>query len=245
MASEICGPPAAELLPRSVAMIMDGNGRWAKKHGWKRIRGHEKGADTVRDITTECSRLGIGQLTLYAFSTENWKRPKAEVEALMRLLRKYLVDEIRTFIDNNIRFSVIGEEWRLPDDVREKIVALREICSRHTGLMLTLALSYGARDEIVRAVRKIARAVGDGTIDPDGISEKTVSENLDTAGRPDPDLILRTAGESRLSNFLLWQGSYAEFIVVKKTWPEFTIDDFHAALHEYAGRTRKFGAVVD
>jgi undecaprenyl diphosphate synthase len=231
-------------LPRHLAIIMDGNGRWAEGRGFARTRGHERGADTIRSVTTECARLGLEQLTLYAFSHENWKRPRTEVAFLMRLLRAFLVRERPTMMENDVRLSAIGRIEQLPEAARAELDRSLELTAGNRGLNLCLALSYGGRAEIVDAAKRLAREVAAGTLDPEAIDEDAVSARLYQPGR-DPDLLVRTAGEMRISNFLLWQISYAEIYVTSACWPEFSIEELHAALRDYAGRTRKYGGLVD
>ncbi len=231
-------------LPRHLAIIMDGNGRWAQQQGFARTKGHERGADTIRSVTTECARLHLEQLTLYAFSHENWKRPRTEIAFLMRLLRKFLVRERPTMMDNDVRLTAIGRLDDLPDDARAELDRSIEMTSGNGGLNLCLALSYGGRAEIVDACKRLAREVAAGTLDPEALDEDAVSARLYQPGR-DPDLLVRTAGERRISNFLLWQISYAEIYVTEACWPEFSVEELHAALRDYAGRTRKYGGLVD
>jgi undecaprenyl diphosphate synthase len=245
--SDSLSPEAAALdperLPRHVAIIMDGNGRWAKKKLLNRIKGHEKGADAVREAVKACREIGISYLTLYAFSTENWQRPRMEVDALMTLLKKFLHTQAEELRANNIRLHTIGETDRLPDDVRQ---ALEEVLSqtRHNdGLHLILALSYGGRSEIIHAVRGIASDVEAGRLSPTAIDEALLSDKLFTRDIPDPDLLIRTSGELRLSNFLLWQLAYAEFYFTPTLWPDFSKDEFYRILAEYQGRERRFGQV--
>lgn len=234
-----------ELLPRHIAIIMDGNGRWARRQGWPRVEGHRRGVQSVRIIVEEAVRLGIGQLTLYCFSSENWKRPKTEFDFLMSLLRHFLVQERRLIVDQNIRFSTIGDVDQLGPAVIQEVELTRQLTTNNTGMKLCLALNYGSRQEIVSAIRNIATRVQAGEISPDEINDETVSSALQTAGMVDPDLLIRTAGEMRISNFLLWQISYAEIYVTQKFWPEFRVPDFHQALLEYAGRERRFGGLKD
>jgi undecaprenyl diphosphate synthase len=224
----------AEGDPGHVAFIMDGNGRWAEARGKSRIFGHRAGAETVRRVTTHARRRGIPYLTLYAFSTENWSRPRAEVEALMLLLGRYLESELPTLRENDVRLNHIGDADGLSTDLRKRLRSVMDATAGNRSLTLTLAINYGGRDEIVRAAR---RAAADGGV----LDEKALAARLDTAGLPDPDLVIRTAGEKRLSNFLIWQAAYAEFIFSPKTWPEFGDEDFDTALSEYRTRTRKFG----
>jgi undecaprenyl diphosphate synthase len=232
-----------ERLPRHIAIIMDGNGRWAQRHGWPRIEGHRRGVQSVRRIVEECSRLGLEQLTLYCFSSENWKRPEQELRLLMQLLEQYLIEERAEILRQNLRFAVIGRREGLGEGVLREI-SLTDRCSRdNTGMRLCLAVNYGSRAEIVDAVQSIAREVADGRLQPDVIDEATIGRSLYTAGMPDPDLVIRTAGEMRVSNYLLWQISYAEFWVTDKCWPEFEVGDLHAALRDYAARDRRFGGL--
>ena len=230
-------------LPRHIAMIMDGNGRWARERGLERIEGHVRGAETVRRVVEECCRLGLGQLTLYSFSSENWKRPQREVDFLMALLKQYLVDERPEIMEQNIRFRVIGRRRELSPEVVAEVEETERLSAGNTGLTLALAVNYGSRTEIVDAVRAIADRVRRGELDPASVDESTVSDALYTAGMPDPDLLIRTAGEMRVSNYLLWQISYAELWVTPVCWPDFTTEVFHAALHDYAGRERRFGGL--
>jgi undecaprenyl diphosphate synthase len=239
-------PPdlARERLPRHVAIIMDGNGRWAQRQGLVRTAGHEAGARSIRTITTECARLGLERLTLYAFSHENWRRPRAEVAFLMRLLKKFLVGERPTLVQNRVRLTAIGRLDDLPDAARRELDRSIELTAGFEGLNLCLALSYGGRAEIVDACRALARAVAAGRLRPEDIDEAALAARLYQPGR-DPDLLVRAAGELRVSNFLLWQISYSELHVTSACWPEFGVEELHAALHAYAGRTRKFGGLVD
>jgi undecaprenyl diphosphate synthase len=229
--------------PRHIAIIMDGNGRWAVAQGKERIEGHLRGAQTVREITEECCRLGIDQLTLYCFSAENWKRPAAEVSFLMSLLKQYLIDERELILRQNIRFRIIGRRDGITDDVQHEMDESIRLSSTNTGLTLCLAINYGSRSEIVDAVKAIAGEVKAGRMTIDEIDERTVTESLYTAGMPDPDLLIRTAGEMRISNYLLWQISYAELWVTDIHWPEFTPRILHEALHEFARRERRFGGL--
>lgn len=231
-------------LPRHIAVIMDGNGRWAQQRGKPRMFGHQEGAKSVRAIVTECARLELEVLTLYSFSIENWKRPAEEVEFLMQLYVDYLQEERRTMMDNNIRFAQIGRRRGLPDSVLRELDKTIEITSGNTGMTLVLAINYGSRSEITDAVRDIAQEVKSGKLAPESITEETVSQHLYTAAWPDPDLLVRTAGEMRVSNYLLWQISYAELYVADVCWPDFTAEELRKALHAYAKRTRKFGEVV-
>ena len=237
-------PIAPEKLPRHVAIIMDGNGRWAQRRGLVRTSGHEKGADTIRNITTECARLGLDQLTLYAFSAENWKRPRAEVSFLMRLLKRFLVRERPTMMDNDVRLTAIGRLDDLPAAARAELDRSIEMTAGNGGLNLCLALGYGGRAELVDAMRAIGAKIAAGELRAEDVDEELVSAHLYQPG-PHPDLLIRTAGEMRVSNFLLWQISYAEIYVTEKCWPEFGVEELHAALGDYAGRTRKYGGLVD
>jgi undecaprenyl diphosphate synthase len=231
----------AAAAPRHVAVIMDGNGRWATERGLPRVKGHEAGADTVRAIVRACGERGIEALTLYSFSTENWGRPGDEVEALMALLARFLVDERDELMLNKVRLQGIGELERLPNTVRQLLTEATRITAGNDGLLLTLALSYGSRAEITDAVRRIAREVASGELDPDTIEQQTITDRLYTAGIPDPDLLIRTSGEMRLSNFLLWQLAYAELYVTDVYWPDFREPHLDQALAVFNGRQRRFG----
>lgn len=233
------------MLPRHIAIIMDGNGRWARQRGKRRMFGHQEGAKAVRAIVTECARLELEVLTLYSFSIENWKRPAEEIEFLMGLYVKYLIAERQEMMDNNVRFVQVGRKQGLPTPVLDELDLTIETTKNNTGLTLALAINYGSRTEITDAVRSIAQEVKSGRLTPSQITQKTVSEHLYTAGLPDPDLMIRTAGEMRVSNYLLWQISYAELYVSDVCWPDFTVECLHEAIRAYAGRQRKFGAVMD
>ena len=230
-------------LPAHGAIIMDGNGRWAKERSLPRVEGHRRGAESVRSVLRTAARLGVKYLTLYAFSVENWNRPQDEVDTLMKYLARYLKSEQREMNDNNVKLQAIGQTSRLPKFVRDQLEATRESLSQNTGTTLTLALSYGGRTELVDAVRGIAEKARDGEIDPAKISEQTISGHLYTSDMPDPDLLIRTSGEMRVSNFLLWQISYAELVVTDRLWPDFGEPEFCAAMEEFAGRNRRFGKV--
>jgi undecaprenyl diphosphate synthase len=230
-------------LPGHVAIIMDGNGRWAKQRGYPRIEGHRRGVQSVRATVEECCRLGIGQLTLYCLSIENWKRPRMELEFLMKLLRQYLIQERAEIMEQNIRFTTIGRRDRLPAKVQREMDENIRVSEGNTGTTLCLAINYGGRTELVDAVQSLAERVRQGTLAPDQIDEAAVSDALYTAGMPDPDLLIRTAGEMRVSNFLLWQISYAELWVTEKCWPDFDVATLHKALRDYAGRERRFGGL--
>jgi undecaprenyl diphosphate synthase len=222
---------------------MDGNGRWAQKRLLSRILGHEKGAEAVRMVVRTCRELGIAFLTLYAFSTENWQRSKIEVDGLMRLLRRFLTAELPEMLENNIRLHVIGRIERLPLDVQQALSQAMAATQSNTALQLNLALSYGGRDEITRAARALAAEVQAGIIGPEDISEERVASYLDTRGIPDPDLLIRTGGDMRISNFLLWQLAYTEFFVTSTLWPDFNREQFLKILDDFQTRERRFGRV--
>lgn len=230
-------------LPDHLAMIMDGNGRWARKRLFNRVRGHERGMEVVRTVVRTCRELKIPYLTLYAFSTENWARPQAEVSALMALLRKFLTGERPEMMDNQIRLSAIGEIDRLPAEVRRDLDKTLALTADNTGMVLNLALSYGGRAEIVQMARSLARRAADGTLDPDAITAETVADHLYTAGMPDPDILIRTSGEMRISNFLLWQIAYAEIFITPTLWPDFTREELLEILDAFSRRERRFGKV--
>jgi undecaprenyl diphosphate synthase len=230
-------------LPQHVAIIMGGNGRWAKQRHLPRIEGHRQGAESARVIIRTAGDLGINYLTLYAFSAENWNRPKDEVDTLMKYLINYLKSETPDLNKNNVRLEAIGQIYRLPENVQEQLRKSINTLSKNNGLTLVLALSYGGRNEIVEAVRAIAEKVRRGHLEPADITEQTVSQHLWTRSIPDPDLLIRTSGEMRVSNFLLWQISYAEFVITPTLWPDFRKPQFYAALEEYAKRHRRFGGV--
>jgi len=232
-------------LPRHVAVIMDGNGRWARAQDRSRPEGHRAGAQAARQIITEAARLGIDALTLYSFSIENWKRPADEVNALMELCLEYLAKERDTLLENNIRFRHIGRRSELPNNVREMIDQTERITSQATGLTVVMAMNYGARAELTDAMRAIAEQISAGVMTPDQITEQTISDHLYTHDLPDPDLLIRTAGEWRVSNYLLWQISYAELYVTDVLWPEFDEAQFREAMRVFAGRERRFGAVSE
>lgn len=236
---------SAERLPNHIAVIMDGNGRWAQQRGLPRIEGHRRGVSSVRRTIEECCRLGIGQLTLYCLSSENWKRPKAELDFLMTLLKKYLIAERKEIMDQNIRFTTIGRRSDIPAPVLKEMERNIEVSADNTGMVLCLAINYGGRTELVDAVRQLALDVQNGILAPEEISEEHISNALYTEGMADPDLLIRTAGEMRISNFLLWQISYAELWVTETCWPDFDISHLHRALHDYAGRVRRFGGLKD
>ncbi|MCG8635096.1 MAG: isoprenyl transferase [Desulfobacterales bacterium] len=224
-------------------MIMDGNGRWAKKRLMNRVKGHEQGSRTVREIVSACRELGIGFLTLYAFSTENWGRPKAEVKALMILLKRFLVSERDELNNKGIRLNILGQKEKLPADVREEAERTMDLTRNHTEMVLNLALSYGSREEITRAAQRLAHKVRSGELRPEEITDETLSAHLYTGGMPDPDLIIRTSGEFRLSNFMMWQAAYAELFITRTLWPDFSKEEFHKILIDFQQRDRRFGKV--
>jgi undecaprenyl diphosphate synthase len=230
-------------LPRHIAVIMDGNGRWAQQRGQPRVEGHKRGVQSVRSTIEECCRLGIEQLTLFCLSTENWKRPQEEIDFLMHLLREYLILERAEIMEQNIRFTVIGRREGLPPHVLAEMDENIRVSSKNTGMVLCLAINYSGRTEMVDAVRTLAERAKRGDMQPEDIDEHVVSEAMYTAGMPDPDLLIRTAGEMRISNFLLWQISYAELWVTTKCWPEFDEDTLKEALRDFAQRERRFGGL--
>jgi len=232
-------------LPRHVAVIMDGNGRWAKSRGWRRVRGHEEGAESVRVIVRSCRKLGIAALTLYAFSEENWARPKAEVEALMRLLGRFLKKERQEMLDQGIRLNAIGSIERLPGATRKLLDETMEATSQGKDMVLTLALSYGGRQEITQAARRLAQEAAAGELDPMAIDEDALAARLYTTGLPEVDLLIRTSGELRVSNFLLWQIAYAEFYFTDTYFPDFREAELAQALRVYGARERRFGQTGD
>ena len=234
-----------EKLPRHVAIIMDGNGRWAKQRGMNRIRGHEEGAKSVKAIVRATREIGVPWLTLYAFSEENWRRPKVEVEALMVLLKRFLQSEVKEMLDNGIRFQAIGRLHKLPKDVQRTLRETAERTASNRNMVLTLALSYGGRQEVTDAVKKMVQRVEAGEIRSSDITETLFSEHLYTANMPDPDLLIRTSGECRISNFLLWQIAYAEIYMTPTYWPDFRKEEYVEALIEYQRRERRFGATGD
>lgn len=232
-------------LPRHVAIIMDGNGRWASGRRLPRIEGHRRGVKSVRLIVEECSRLGLEQLTLYCLSSENWKRPPRELDLLQHLLEQYVIEERSEILRQDLRFSIIGRREGLSASVLTEVEKTIELSRDNRGMRLCLAVNYGSRGEIVDAVRDIASAVREGTIDPESIDEETIASHLYTAGMPDPDLLLRTSGEMRISNYLLWQISYAELWVTEKHWPEFRPADLYDALRDFQSRDRRFGGLSE
>ena len=232
-------------LPRHVAIILDGNGRWAKKRGMPRNFGHTQGAKNVERICQAAHDMGIRYLTVYAFSTENWKRPPKEVEAIMRLLRNYMRTCLKTAAENDMRVRVLGDKTGLDADIRERIARLEEETKDNQGLCFQIALNYGSRDEMVRAARLLGKEVQEGRLAPEEIGEETFAACLDTRGLPDPDLLIRTSGEQRLSNFLLWQLAYAEFYFTEVPWPDFTREELEKAVTQFQNRNRRFGGLEE
>lgn len=232
-------------MPNHVAIILDGNGRWARSKGMPRNYGHVQGAKTVETICEEAYRMGIRYLTVYAFSTENWNRPQEEVDALMKLLRNYMKTCLKTAAKNNMCVRVIGDKTGLDDDIRSRIGQLEEATKENTGLHFQIALNYGGRDEIVRAVRKLMGKAADGALRPEEITEELLDNSLDTAGLPEPDLLIRTCNEQRISNFLLWQCAYTEFYFTPVAWPDFTKEELVKAVEAYNQRDRKYGKVKE
>ena len=230
-------------IPNHIGIIMDGNGRWAKKRLQPRVMGHKAGMDALQKVTIEASQLGVKVLTVYAFSTENWSRPKEEVDALMKLLHSYLKDCLKTSKKNNMQVRVIGDISKLDKDLQERIIELERVSAENTGLHFQVALNYGSRDEIKRSIISIANEVKDGSLLPEDITEDIISSHLDTSGIPDPDLMIRTSGEQRLSNYLLWQLAYAEFYFTDVLWPDFSKKDLQKAVEFYQSRDRRFGGV--
>ena len=231
------------ILPEHIGIIMDGNGRWAKKRGLPRSAGHTAGAQTFRKIARYCSDIGIKYLTVYAFSTENWRRPKEEVDALMRLFKDYLQEAIRDFKDDSIVLHFIGDRSAFSPELLSLMAENEEESRERDGMVLNIAMNYGGRAELVTAIRNMAEKVARGELQPEAIDEALVSQHLYTQGQPDPDLIIRPSGENRTSNFLLWQSAYAEYVIMDVLWPDFTQRDLDKALIEYAGRNRRFGGV--
>jgi len=235
--------PEIANVPKHIAIIMDGNGRWANEQGKPRTEGHRAGAKTVREVAEACGELGVAYLTLYAFSSENWKRPKSEIQALMTLLERFLKSQTKEMHKNNIRLQAIGRLTDLPDKCQRALHESIEQTSQNDGLTLILALNYGAREEIIDGVRSVLRHVQDGLLDPAMLDPQIFSKHLYTRYYPDPDLLIRTSGEMRISNFLLWQISYSEIVISDKFWPEFGKDDFFKAVQEYSRRQRRFGGL--
>lgn len=236
-------PPLPSRTPRHIAVIMDGNGRWAQRQGLPRIEGHRRGVASVRNCVEACARRGIEQLTLYCLSSENWKRPARELDFLMQLLEQYVIEERQEIMSQKIRFGTIGRRTGIPESVLAEIDRTIELSAANTGMRLCLAINYGGRGELVDAMQELARRVRDGLLDPEAITEEHLESVLYTAGMPDPDLLIRTASELRVSNFLLWQISYAEIWVTDKCWPEFREDDLQEALLDYSRRDRRFGGL--
>lgn len=230
-----------EKLPRHIAVIPDGNGRWANSRNLERIQGHKKGIERVREIVRESRRLGIGYLTLYAFSSENWNRPTAEVRTLWDYLTTYIRDDLPELVENNIRLHVIGQTERIPDQAMEEIHKAVNETKDNKGMVLTIALSYSGRNELIGAVKRICRDAVDGKVQPEQIDDAFFESYLETAGIPDPDILIRTSGEWRLSNFLLWQLAFSEIYILPTLWPDFDVSQFHQALQDYARRERRFG----
>lgn len=222
---------------------MDGNGRWAEKRGHNRAFGHAKGVERAREITRECARLGVEALTLYTFSTENWQRPVAEVNFLMKLLSRYLTHEMKQIVDNNLRFRAIGNTNMLPENIQAELRKLQSGTDNNKGMYLNIALSYGSRQEMTCAMRALSREVAAGTLNPEDITEEMISRRLYTWESPDPDLVIRTGGDQRISNFLLWQSAYSELYFTEKCWPDFGVEDLQEAIAVYASRERRFGKV--
>jgi undecaprenyl diphosphate synthase len=228
-------------VPKHVAIIMDGNGRWATSRGWNRSMGHAQGCARVKGIIREADRLGVKYLTLYCFSTENWSRPAEEVSALMELLRDYLLQERQELMENNVKLETFGDISRIPDAIREILTETKTLLSKNTGMVLNFCLNYGGRAEILRSVQLLAEAVKAGKLEPSQITEEDISSGLYSAGIPDPDLIIRTSGEARISNFLLWQLAYSELYITETLWPDFEASHLQAALEAYGRRKRRFG----
>lgn len=232
-----------EHLPAHIGVIMDGNGRWAKRRGLPRSAGHQAGADTLKKIVTECNKMGIKYITVYAFSTENWKRPKDEVDFLMNLLLSYLRDSERTLAKENVVIRAIGDRSALTEEIREQIKKTEKFTEKNTGIVMNIALNYGSREEIANAARSLAKKVKDGEINAEDIDEDSISSELYTSGQPDPDLIIRTSNELRLSNFLMWQSAYSELYFTKTLWPDFSVEDLYSAIIEFQSRNRRYGGV--
>ena len=231
------------VIPNHIAIIMDGNGRWAKKRGMPRTYGHAKGADTLEQILKDCNDLGVKYLTVYAFSTENWARPLEEVKVIMNLIRSYLKSAVEKCRKNNVRCQIIGDRSKLAPDILEAAEFLENSSKDYTGIVFTIAINYGSRDEILRGVRKIAKKVKAGELEPEDINEAVMENSFDTAGMPDPDLLIRTSGEERLSNFLMWQLAYTEFYFTDVYWPDFNKEELIKAIEKYSKRDRRYGGV--
>lgn len=243
-ASAVASAGGDETHPLHVAIIMDGNGRWAAQRGLSRYAGHQRGVEALRAVVESCPDLGIGTLTLFAFSTENWRRPPSEVEALMTLFRRYLRREAAELVSKNVRVRFIGQRAGLAPDIQAMMAGLEAQTAQCTGLCVVLAINYGGRADIAEAVRSVAADVAAGRLSPDDVCERHLAAALSTADMPDPDLVIRTSGEQRISNFLLWQCAYAEFVFVPELWPDFTREVFERALGVFRARQRRFGAVV-
>lgn len=232
---------ATKEVPKHIGIIMDGNGRWAKKKMLPRVLGHRQGAKTLDKLLNDARGMGIEHITVYAFSTENWSRAEDEVKGIMGILREYINKYFRDYANSDFRVDSIGDLSKLAPDLQEDIAKLKEASKDKTGIHLTIAMNYGGRDEIKRAVQKIAQEVKEGKLAPEDITEELISDHLDSAGTPDPELIIRTSGELRTSNFLMWQSAYSEYYITDKLWPDFTIDDLKEAIRSYQGRDRRFG----
>ena len=230
-------------LPQHIGVIMDGNGRWAKRRGLPRSAGHKAGADALKKIVTEANNLGVKYITVYAFSTENWKRPQAEVDYLMNLLMDYLINAEKTLAGENVRIRAIGSRKELSEEMCRQIEKTEKLTADRKGIVMNIALNYGGREEITNAVKTLCEDVKEGTVDVSDITEQTIENRLYTAGQPDVDLLIRTSGEVRLSNFMLWQVSYAEMVFVKKAWPDFKPRDLHECIRIFQGRGRRFGGI--
>lgn len=233
----------AERMPAHVAVIMDGNGRWAKERGMARVQGHNAGMKALKEIVKHSDVLGVKYLTVYAFSTENWKRPADEVSGIFKLLVRYVQQELRELNANNVRVQILGDWSAIPADAAESVKKALAETEKNTGLVFSIAINYGGRAEIARAARLIAEKVKAGELDPDDIDENMISVNLYTSGMPDPDLIIRTGGEMRISNFLIWQGAYSELVVTPEYWPDFTPEKYEEAIAEFQRRDRRFGGI--
>lgn len=231
-------------IPQHVAIIMDGNGRWARQQSLSRLEGHKRGSEVAREIITAAARIGISYLTLYAFSSENWRRDPNEVSGLMALLKHYLEDETKELHKEGVRLKVIGERGLLPNTILDLVEQVEELTKANKTITLQMAISYGSRAEIINAVQQIAQKIRDRRLDPEGVTEHVFEQHLYTAGVPDPDLLIRTSGEQRISNYLLWQVAYTELVFVDKFWPEFTPEDFMEALLTYQNRERRFGTAA-
>ncbi len=230
-------------VPEHIAIIMDGNGRWAKERGMVRLKGHQAGMESLREIVRTCSDLGVGVLTVYAFSTENWKRPAAEVSGIFALLVRYVAKELKELDENNVQIRMLGDTEALPADAKAAAKEAVESTADNTGLIFCIALNYGGRAEILRAAKALAKQAAEGTLDPDAIDETAFGSQLYTAGLPDPDLIIRTGGEMRLSNFLTWQSAYSELYVTDTYWPDFTPDKLKEAIEAFSSRDRRYGGI--